>query len=343
MYENIWKLLKLIQEKYEFNAKNEEIVCNGEKRKIWNTSEMYIKQIEKEIEEMKKELKVDNSICLEDELWDILWDFLNLAYILKREGLIESEENIFKRCEKKFSERIEWIKSGKTWEEVKKKQKEEFRKENLEKYGYTENEITELYNKIAKDYKDEIERNNAYRDIHYKYLEKYITHGKILDVGCWYGRDIKYFLSKWFDIEWIDISPEMKSQAEQEIQKHIVIDTFYNIESLYKKESFSALWSMASLVHIDKKSIENIFQSFYNLLKKDWLLFLSIKKKTPWENEDYKVKSSISTPNTIKKYTYFSEEEINILLEKIWFTKLESYTTQISEHQDQWLNIIAKK
>jgi NTP pyrophosphatase (non-canonical NTP hydrolase) len=134
MYENIGKLLEFIKEKYEFNAANAEIICNGEKRKNWNTSEMYVKHLKKELEEMQEEMKQNNTPYLEDELWDILWDFLNLAYTLKLEGLIESEEHIFKRCEKKFEQRISAIKNGISWEDIKKKQKEELKNEYNKKY-----------------------------------------------------------------------------------------------------------------------------------------------------------------------------------------------------------------
>ena len=135
---NIKKLLKLIKEKYEFNASHAEIVCNGEKRKKWNTSEMYVKHLKKELEEMQEEMKQNNTPYLEDELWDILWDFLNLAYTLKLEGLIESEEHIFTRCEKKFSERISAIKKWIPWEDIKKKQKEELKNEYNKKYALQE-------------------------------------------------------------------------------------------------------------------------------------------------------------------------------------------------------------
>lgn len=136
MYENIGKLLELIKEKYEFNAANAEAICNWELRKNWNTSEMYIKHLKKELEEMEEEVKKDNIPYLEDELWDILWDFLNLAYTLKLEWFIESEEQIFKRCEKKFSERISAIKNWIPWEEIKKKQKEELKNEYNKIYIY---------------------------------------------------------------------------------------------------------------------------------------------------------------------------------------------------------------
>ncbi len=95
---------------------------------------MYVKHLGKELEEVQTEIKKDNTPYLEDELWDVLWDFLNLAYTLKLEWLIESEESIFKRCEKKFGERVSAIKNWISWEEIKTKQKEELNQEYNKKY-----------------------------------------------------------------------------------------------------------------------------------------------------------------------------------------------------------------
>lgn len=90
----------------------------------------------KEIQEAKAEVKENNSVYLEDELWDIFWDYLCLIETLKNEGKITNLEKVFERCYKKFSERIDektW--KNRDWQEVKKLQKEKLKKEHFEKYG----------------------------------------------------------------------------------------------------------------------------------------------------------------------------------------------------------------
>lgn len=99
----------------------------------WN--ETFFTEILKEIQEAKDEVKENNSVYLEDELGDIFWDYLCLIETLKREWKIESTENVFKRCYKKFSWRIDeetWV--NRDWQAVKKAQKEELKKEHFEKY-----------------------------------------------------------------------------------------------------------------------------------------------------------------------------------------------------------------
>jgi NTP pyrophosphatase (non-canonical NTP hydrolase) len=95
----------------------------------------YLKEIINEIEETKEEIKEKNSVYLEDELWDIFWCYICLLNSLEQDKLI-NKEDVFKRCFNKFSERL-WNSprfESINWQETKKKQKEELKKEHLEKY-----------------------------------------------------------------------------------------------------------------------------------------------------------------------------------------------------------------
>lgn len=102
-------------------------------------SETYLEWVIEEFEEMKVEIKKNNSVYLEDELWDIFWDFMCLLSSLKQEWYISSEKKVFERCRKKFSERIWAVRKSIPWQDwiwagVKKIQKAELKKEFEEKY-----------------------------------------------------------------------------------------------------------------------------------------------------------------------------------------------------------------
>lgn len=339
--QNIKKLLDLIDEKYHFNKKYEEVVCNGEKRKTWNTPKMYIKQLKKEIKEVQTEMKNKNSVYLEDELGDVFWDFLNLAYLLKLEGKIESEENIFKRCEKKFKARVKGIKNGIKWEDIKKEQKKELKKEHLEKYGYKKEDIQKLYDENAKTYQENLGKD-TYMQTHYNAFEKYLKKwDTLLDIGCAYGRDIEYFTKNGYLPLGIDISSEMKSVAKKEIAELITVWDFFDIWKYFKNQKFDAIWSVASLVHIEKKHLEKIIKILLKVLKEEGVIFLSVKEKI--DSNDYEIKESISTTGVIKRYTYFAEKEIEDIFKKYGFIKVESYRTKQERWEDTWLSVILKR
>lgn len=93
---------------------------------VWpegNNPEMYLHWLKDEVSEVFEEIKDNNHVYLEDELWDILWDYLNVLHYLEREGKIRSAEHVFHRSFQKFSERVEWQLTWVLRDEVKKKQK----------------------------------------------------------------------------------------------------------------------------------------------------------------------------------------------------------------------------
>ena len=97
-------------------------------------SKTYLDDLISEVEEVKYENKLHNSIYLEDELWDILWDYLNIVYFFEREWKIDAKK-IASRCLKKYSERTDWLEKWILRGEVKKWQKAELAREHKEKYG----------------------------------------------------------------------------------------------------------------------------------------------------------------------------------------------------------------
>ena len=95
----------------------------------------YFDAVKDEFEEVEEQLKDNNSVYLEDELWDVFWDYMCLLYSLKSEWKITSVEKVFERAYKKLSERIwnNW-KNNWDWQEIKKKQKEELKLEHNKIY-----------------------------------------------------------------------------------------------------------------------------------------------------------------------------------------------------------------
>ncbi|PID87696.1 nucleotide pyrophosphohydrolase [Candidatus Gracilibacteria bacterium] len=128
------KLLEIVKEKNKIDQNQE-----------WYTgAKIYLDGLKDEVIEVEEELKENNSVYLEDELGDILWDLLNLIEGLKKEGKIGGLEDVLKRAEKKYYERISGIdkvnglKKKSKWSEIKKKQKQELKEEHEKKYKTTD-------------------------------------------------------------------------------------------------------------------------------------------------------------------------------------------------------------
>lgn len=95
----------------------------------WNQT--YIDWIKDELQEVEDEIKENNSVYLEDELWDLFWDYLCLLHSLENEWKISSVEKVFERSYEKFSERI-WVNwtEWQNWDKIKKAQKQKREKEH---------------------------------------------------------------------------------------------------------------------------------------------------------------------------------------------------------------------
>ena len=107
-------------------------IKRGTKRYLENSS--LLKAIVSEVQEVKEEIRGNNTPKLEDELCDILWGWMMLVENLKDLGLVSSHEKILKRALKKYQERIlplvgEEVKDELIWQEVKKQQNEALKRE----------------------------------------------------------------------------------------------------------------------------------------------------------------------------------------------------------------------
>ena len=105
-------------------------------KNVWyKWKETYIDWIDDEWQEAKEEIKPNNSVYLEDELWDVFWDYMCLLNSLEQEWFISSQEKVFERCYKKFSERIWAVRKSIPWQDnIWKQIKEKQNKEKAEEH-----------------------------------------------------------------------------------------------------------------------------------------------------------------------------------------------------------------
>ena len=126
---------KIIEEKYHINSSTAQKTYPKHKPiEAWLDPKTYAEWIIDELKEAEDEMRENNSVYLEDELWDIFWDYLNMLYCLEKKWYI-TKENVFKRCEKKFLERTDALRNEISWNDIKKKQKKELLEEHNTKYN----------------------------------------------------------------------------------------------------------------------------------------------------------------------------------------------------------------
>lgn len=109
----------------------------------------------------------------------------------------------------------------------------------------------------------------------YDTLAKYIpADARILDAGCGSGRDSKAFLEKGYDVSAFDGSEEMVKLASDYTGLKVRHLTFDKMD--YETE-FDAVWANASLLHLPRKQLPEVFENITKALKKNGMFYASFK------------------------------------------------------------------
>gem|GEM_PF-1348906 len=66
----------------------------------------------------------------------------------------------------------------------------------------------------------------------------------------------------------IDFSETMKEISYPEIKDNIFIGNAFESQKYFKKESFDGLWTLATIVHMEKEIGEKLLEKIFFLLKK---------------------------------------------------------------------------
>lgn len=200
-----------------------------------------------------------------------------------------------------------------------------------------QDEMTQIYNKHAEKYFSQVIDFEFPGGIFEIFLGE-LSGKKILDIGCGFWRDIARLRKDKYEAYGIEISENMISFAEKEIQKYITHWDITELELYYSHESFDGIISSASLVNMDTEIGKKVLKKVYKLLKNSWVLFLSLKVAS---QEKTIFKNSLSIPWVGKKYVYYAAEDIESFLQDIGFKILhKNLWTPI---EDTWNIYICKK
>lgn len=162
---------------------------------------------------------------------------------------------------------------------------------------------------------------------------------KILDLGCGPGRDAQIFVEQGFEVTRVDISPKMIEMARSKVDAQFFVMDMENLD--FPANSFDGVWASASLLHIPKKRILQVFKDLYVLLVEEGVFYLSLKKGT-----GEGLQSDPRYGDVQKFWSFFEKEEIEEILKQADFKIIQSV---ISERQSTnqghllWVNVLCKK
>lgn len=146
------------------------------------------------------------------------------------------------------------------------------------------------------------------------WLERFISclspSSRILDIGCAFGRDSKYFSENGFETYRIDLSTKMIEKAKEfsPLSKFFVMDM---MDLKFENNFFDGIWCSAALLHLNKKDAQIAIEEFKRVLKNGGILYLNLK-----EGQGEKYITDDRYNNVQKFYSYYSESEIKNILNK---------------------------
>ena len=161
----------------------------------------------------------------------------------------------------------------------------------------------------------------------------YLNEGdSILDFGCGSGRDTKYFLSMGYKVDATDGSEEICKVASDYTGINVKCLLFNELDEIDK---YDGIWACASILHLDRDDLIDVFHRIVRALKDNGILYTSFKYS---EFEGMR-NGRYFTDFTIESFNEFQTNIPEFIIEKKWITS----DVRVGREDEKWLNLIMRK
>lgn len=154
------------------------------------------------------------------------------------------------------------------------------------------------------------------------FLQKFMgalpPSGRILDVGCAYGRDSAVLADHGFKVTGIDYAVALIERAKERLPSvEFLVADMRRLP--FDSGSFDGIWAYMSLLHLQKSEVPAVLKGFAHILDPKGVFALSMKVG---QGEGY---ISDRRYDGVKKYfACFEENEMHDLLQQTGFEVFES-------------------
>ena len=165
-----------------------------------------------------------------------------------------------------------------------------------------------------------------------EFLEYVPAGGRIMDLGCGSGRDVKWFRDHGYEAYGLDASEKLVRIASEKLGIPVKVGF---IEEWIADKAFDGIWCCASIMHLDDEAIEQFFSNLKDNLKPDGVLFMSVKSGIETGTDSYG-----------RYFRDFEEDDIDELLARYPGLELkELWYTEDAFHRNsfRWLNVLIKR
>ncbi|TGE84741.1 SAM-dependent methyltransferase [Pseudoalteromonas sp. KS88] len=135
------------------------------------------------------------------------------------------------------------------------------------------NKTLSYYNQNAQSFSDST-LNVDMSALYNEFLPLITKHGHILDAGCGSARDAAYFKQQGFTVSAFDASAELAKLASSYLQQPVAVKTFQQLDC---SNQYEGIWCCASLLHVPKTELPQVFLNLQHALKPNGVLYVSFK------------------------------------------------------------------
>ena len=189
----------------------------------------------------------------------------------------------------------------------------------------------DTYNKHISDYEELMSKETKDTNLDI-FMEMIVREGKVLDLGCGTGSASLELLKRGFSPFPVDASLEMIKVAESLLK---IKARKISFDDINEHNFYHGIWANFSLLHITKNQFRDTLKKLFFALKKEGLLFFSLKRG---EGE--------SRDKLGRFYSYYEKNEVEKYLEKANFqaTKItEGLSVGLAGDEEVWMGFFCEK
>lgn len=178
----------------------------------------------------------------------------------------------------------------------------------------------------------ETTKNVDFSEVQLIFTNYLSLNASILDFGCGSGRDTKYFLDQGYHVTATDGSEVICKMATDYTGIQVKQMLF---EELNDRSQYDGIWACASILHLSREELLDIFHKMHRALKKNGVIYTSFKYGT-FEGER---NGRYFTDFTEELFEEFARQISGLQIEKMWITG----DVREGRGDERWLNILLRK
>ena len=178
----------------------------------------------------------------------------------------------------------------------------------------------------------ETTKNVDFSEVQQIFTNQLSPDASILDFGCGSGRDTRYFIDHGYHVTATDGSEMICKMATKYTGIQVKQMLF---EELDDRNQYDGIWACASILHLSREELLDIFHKMHQALKKNGIIYTSFKYGTVEGERN----GRYFTDFTEEMFEEFARQISGLQIEKMWITG----DVREGRGDERWLNILLRK